>query len=229
MDPTGPGCGGRWARSCDPVFPAPAARLATALERLAVEAGIDAPRELQRRDVEDATWFVLGTDAEEDPQKLIVAVGRWSENGPDRDGEYVALDRVGAGLEVGAWGDCNPTPVLPPGASWVEIQAGPNGLDPAASSLSLEVNERECTSARNPEPFLREPVVIEEEDSVTVYWTSDSPTGGQNCPGNPSVSRVIHLEEPLGERAVLDGSSWPARALADRQLRALTLRDHAKP
>ena len=77
----------------------------------------------------------------------------------------------------------------------------------------LRVTEWECTSARDPSAYLHEPYVESTDDAVTVYWTTDTPTGNQDCPGNPAVQRSIELAEPLGERAIYDGSVWPPRAL----------------
>jgi len=53
--------------------------------------------------------------------------------------------------------------------------------------------------------------VVETVDSVTIYWTSEPPSGGQDCQGNPSVERVVKLSEPLDARTVLDGFSYPPR------------------
>lgn len=182
-----------------------------AFERLAARAGIDVPRELQRARIADAEWIVLGSERDGGTETLIVGVGGWDGNGPGDDGEYVILDRVGEGWRASSWGDCNLAPVLPPGVSWAEVAATPQGLDTTATSLSFEVHERECTSGRRPEPFLNEPVVVESDETVTVYWTSDAPQGSQTCPGNPSVRRVVHLDEPLGDRRLLDGSVWPPK------------------
>ncbi len=53
-------------------------------------------------------------------------------------------------------------------------------------------------------------MVVEAADAVTVYWTSDAIEGAAGCPGNPVVRRVVKLDQPLGNRELLDGSSWPA-------------------
>jgi len=186
------------------------AEVEAALRRLAAEVGIDAPWEVQRAGVTDAEWIVLGRETDEGTEELLLGMGPWGPDGPsDRRSQYVILDRIDGGWEASGWGDCNLEPVLPPGTSWLEMAAPPEGLDPAATSLEVEVSERECASARDPAPFLNEPVVVEREDSVTVYWTSESPQGDQRCPGNPSVRRVVALERPLGDRALLDGSTWP--------------------
>ncbi|GAA1117595.1 hypothetical protein GCM10009582_13530 [Arthrobacter flavus] len=68
----------------------------------------------------------------------------------------------------------------------------------------------DCTGARDPAPFLAtEPVVVETEDEVTVYWTSQQIQGGADCPGNPWVERTLQLDQALGDRTLMDGSTWP--------------------
>jgi hypothetical protein len=71
------------------------------------------------------------------------------------------------------------------------------------------VHELACTSGRDPSDFLQEPRIVQSDESVTVYWTSIPAEGDQNCIGNPSVERTIELDEPLGDRALLDGSTYP--------------------
>lgn len=187
------------------------AGVAAALDDLSARFGIDAPRELQGTPASDAEWKVLGGDPVDDPQRLLVGVGHWAAATGTTNGQYVVLDRVADGWEPSGWGDCNLTPVLVEGASWAEIAAVPGGAEPDSSVVEVLVYERECTSARDPSPYLHEPVVIERDDTVTLYWTSDIPTGDQTCPGNPRVQRAVKLAQPLGDRTILDGSTWPPR------------------
>lgn len=180
-----------------------------ALDRLAAEAGIDAPTELLDTTAAEARWIVLGTGGSAEGQ-LLVGTGPWGADGPGRGGEYVSLERADDAWRATGWGDCNLEPVLPSGSSWVEVTSARRDAS-SATAVQVEVNERECVSGRDPGPFLQEPTVVEKTDTVVVYWTSESPTGDQNCVGNPSVRRVLELDRPLGDRALLDGSTWPAR------------------
>lgn len=189
------------------------AEVAAALHNLVAEAGIDAPRVFQDADPANDDWAVLGRQAGERAEELIIGLGDLGAGGSGSRGEYVMLERVSDGWTAVGWGDCNLEPVLPPGADWAEITARTGDLDPAASSLEVWVSERGCTSARDPKPFLREPVVVESEQAVTVYWTSDAATGDQHCAGTPRVRRVIHTDRPLGDRPLLDGSTWPPRVV----------------
>jgi hypothetical protein len=189
------------------------AEVAVALDELRAEYGIDAPRELQQASVAEAEWKVLGGDPVDDPERLLVGVGRWAASTGTTAGQYVVLERTAGGWRPSGWGDCNLAPVLVEGASWAEIAAAPGGAVPGSSSIEVLVSERECTSARDPGPYLHEPVVIEHDNAVTVYWTSDTPTGNQDCPGNPRVQRTVELDRPLGDRTILDGSRWPPRPI----------------
>jgi len=80
---------------------------------------------------------------------------------------------------------------------------------PTGAQLDLLVSEVECTSARDPEPYLREPVIVETSQSVTIYWATEALRAAASCPGNPWVARTVTLEEPLGDRALRDGSGYP--------------------
>ncbi|MBT2514120.1 hypothetical protein [Arthrobacter sp. ISL-30] len=76
--------------------------------------------------------------------------------------------------------------------------------------MNLLVSEIECTGARAPDLFLAaEPVIVETDEEITVYWTYQQIPGDAACPGNPWVERTVHLDQNLGDRALLDGSTWP--------------------
>jgi hypothetical protein len=187
--------------------------LATALETLVQDAGIDAPLALQDVDLATAEWFVLA----ESETSVTIATGEWDERGPGEDGQVVGLERRGDGWRAAGWSDCaSLAPVIETGLQWVEIHA-PGDLDTSSTELAVSVNEVACTSGRDPRPFLREPRVVEDRESVTVYWTSEAPQGVGTCVGNRPVSQMLHLDEPLGDRVLLDGSRWPARPIANRR------------
>lgn len=152
---------------------------------------------------EDTSWRLLAADGD----AYTLDLDTWTEDGPV-DGAFI----MGIERRDGEWvwtggGDCHLEPVLHPGRTWVELKAP--SLDRASDAPMVDVNERTCTSARDPSPFLHDPYVVETDESVTVYWTSTPPEGGQDCPGNPSFSRPLPLDEPLGDRQLLDGSTYP--------------------
>lgn len=184
--------------------------VAAALEDLVKEAGIDAPTALQGKDIDDAQWFVLGGTA----TALAVATGPWSADGPAEGAHYVTLEKDGDGWAFAGWGTCKLRPVPPAGLDWAEVSKARATL--STSTVAVWVNEIECTGGREPGTFLREPAVVETAKAVTLYWTTTPPGGNQECPGNPPVERIIELDEPLGDRVLLDGSVWPPRPVAAR-------------
>lgn len=191
------------------------AELTPALEAVVAEAGIDAPLALQGVDVGEAPWFVLA----ESERYVVVAAGTWDEHGPKLkdDGQAVRLERNASGWEVVGWGTCSRlVPVVEPGRQWVQIESA-SDLDPAATEVAVEITERQCTSGRDPRPFLEEPTFVEDDDSVTVFWTSRMPEGASTCIGNAPVPHRLRLDDPLGDRQLLDGSSWPARPVTLRR------------
>lgn len=152
----------------------------------------------------DIEWRVLRHEDE----SLTIGLGRWTERGPVGDEAYVLeLEREGDSWRASGWGGCHLSPVLKDGFAWAEV-TGYRG-EAEDTTITARVQERNCTSGRDPGSFLHEPFVVETVDSVTLYWTAEPASGFQNCQGNPSVERVVKLNEPLGARTVLDGSSYP--------------------
>lgn len=184
-----------------------------ALTQHRIEAGIDAASAIQESNGDEVAWSVLTSSDE----GMLLALGSWSTSGPGEDGSVLWLAKHGDVFRVESWGGCSLSPVLAhPGMLWVEI-AAPDA-DPLSSQLQLDLAEGACLSGRDPDDFLNEPIVVETPESVTVFWTSSLTLDpGEElqdlsfaCPSNPIVTRTLELDEPLGNRVVLDGSTWPA-------------------
>jgi hypothetical protein len=155
----------------------------------------------------DIEWRVLAGD----DTSLAVGLGPWTDAGPaPRDAWLLSLKRQGDRWVPTGWGDCNLAPVLSQGSTWAHVNGYRAGGDDS-TSLQVRVSEIECTGARDPIPFLNEPDVVETPDTVTISWTTTPMEGAATCPGNPPVNRSITLSAPLGNRQVLDGSSYPPR------------------
>ena len=166
--------------------------------------GVEAELSLLRNGV-DVEWRVLRGDS----SSLVVGLGRWTDQGPAQADAYVlGLEREDGRWVPRGWGDCSLAPILRGRNTWAHV-TGYRAAGPEATSFEASVSEGECTSARDPGPFLHEPTVVERPDTITVYWTSTPVVGGADCPGNPTVTRVVELDAPLGERQVLDGSRYP--------------------
>lgn len=192
--------------------PAERAEVDAALDRLRSEAGIDGPQLLQDS-TGDVPWVAVGQQrAGEDLTLLLPATAKGKvELG---SAEVVTLERTRSDLQTTGWGGrCGAVPALGPGSSWVELSRE-GSPDPGATTVPLLLMETVCTGGRDPSPHLREPYVVETDESVTIYWTSTPPDGG-TCPSNPSVERSVTLAKPLGDRALLDGSVYPAEPIGE--------------
>ena len=49
------------------------------------------------------------------------------------------------------------------------------------------------------------PQVVETDDEVRIVFASIPLIGDQNCPGNPPAAVTVVLDQPLGDRELLDG------------------------
>lgn len=89
-------------------------------------------------------------------------------------------------------------------------------LDPAALptpedlTVTVLVTEIACASGRPPLGRLLPPVVLAADDAVTIAFAVRKLPGGQDCPANPEARVVIQLGEPLGNRGLFDGSTFPS-------------------
>jgi hypothetical protein len=73
------------------------------------------------------------------------------------------------------------------------------------------VTEHACNSGEDARGRITVAAIDEDDDSVTVTLAVRPRGGAQECPSNPETPFVIELSAPLGDRALLDGSSVPAR------------------
>ena len=164
-------------------------------------AGLPVPRGRRRGD------RVAGAGRRQPPDDA--RPGYLDRPGTGRGRVYVfGLERDGERWRWTGGGDCHLRPV-PRARARVGRVCRRRTSTPRSAEPALQVNEIDCTSSRDPAPYLHEPFVVETAESVTVYWTSTPPEGNQTCPGNPTVSRPLPLDEPLGDRQLLDGSTYP--------------------
>ncbi|GAA5118210.1 hypothetical protein GCM10023339_30410 [Alloalcanivorax gelatiniphagus] len=149
-------------------------------------------------------WKVLAADADE----LTLALGTWREDGPARDAQYLVLEPEADGWRASNGGSCwRLSPVLDADAIWVQVDASV-AVAGDATEVAVDVKETACAGARDPLPHLAQPMLTADDEAVTVYWTSESP-GAAGCPENPTARTTLTLDEPLGDRPLLDGSRWP--------------------
>lgn len=185
--------------------------LKAALEAFVNEPRMMASAVLESSPVEDAPWFVLT----ESDRSVTLATGQWNANGPVRNAGVLTLNKTGEVWAPAGYQDCGAShlrPALAPDLSWVEVSTS-GELDRASAQLEVGLSELACSGGRDPRPFLREPSIVENDDSVTISWTSQASAGGP-CSSGSLVSQRVELNKPLGDRVLLDGSHWPARPIA---------------
>jgi hypothetical protein len=156
-------------------------------------------------------WRVLRNDGD----AYTLGLGHWTADGPAKDAYVMGVQRHDDGWAFGGGGTCNLEPQLEGDNIWVSLTLSAQGLDRESTSPTVGVTERECTSGRDPTPYLHDPVVVEGDDAVTVYWTSTPMTGDANCIGPAPTEVPLELDEPLGDRELLDGSSYPPAPIPD--------------
>jgi hypothetical protein len=183
----------------------PRAEIEVALDAIAVQPGLSAETSRVLPEGGRTPWVLLSDTS----GHLTLGLGAWSLDGPARDAVTMDLE-----LEDGTWvwqghGNCwHLAPVLRDGDEmWVNVTADSVPTD--TTDVPVGVTELACTGSRDPLPHLHDPVVVETAEDVTVYWTSEPPDGDQQCPGNPTATQTLVLDEPLGDRPLLDGSRWP--------------------
>jgi hypothetical protein len=96
-----------------------------------------------------------------------------------------------------------------PARWWVDPEAAP----PTTTSTAIHamVLEQSCASGDSPEGRIEPPAIELTDTTVTVTYSVRHKVGGQDCQGNPPLAVELTLPEPLGNRALLDGSETPPR------------------
>jgi hypothetical protein len=161
-------------------------------------------------------WRLLRVDGD----RYTFGLGRWYPAGPGPGATVMNVVRVGEGWEMRESGDCRLAPAIEPDTTFLELTEPRDGLDRESTTLTVGVTEMACTGGRDPIPHLREPVVVESDDAVTVFWTTRSMSGrgGATCIGPRPSDATLQLDHPLGDRQLLDGSTYPARPVGPSSL-----------
>ena len=171
------------------------------------EAPLDAPTAIQEQGPERADYIVLVSGA----GSYTLGLGSWTIDGPSRDAMTAGLKRESDGsLRMTGWGGCRQLEVVAaPGRFRVEVTAPAGGVDRTTNAPVVMVTETDCTSGRDPSAFLGEPTVTEDDSRVVINLTSEAIVGGADCPGNPSVPLTLSLANPIGDRELYDGGTFP--------------------
>ncbi|MBU4517720.1 MAG: hypothetical protein KJ776_15970 [Proteobacteria bacterium] len=99
-----------------------------------------------------------------------------------------------------------------PGAGTATVTLDPaQPPDPASTDVPLLVTERACNSGLDAEGRIEVASLRETDAVVEVIITVRPRGGGQDCQGNPPTPFTLTLDEPLGDRDLLDASVAPPR------------------
>lgn len=82
-----------------------------------------------------------------------------------------------------------------------------------ATELELLVREWRCASGRSAEGRIDLDELTLTDEEVRVRVSVRPRSGGQDCQGNPWTPFTVDLDEPLGDRTVVDAALVPARPL----------------
>lgn len=122
--------------------------------------------------------------------------------------------KEGQGWQPAGWGDCTPRLVQEDKSvlRWA-FTDGSHPPDPDSTELEVLVTEVQCSSGRDIEGLI-EPRVVYEETRIEVMLLAPDLSTGKNeaytCLGTPPTEYTLELEEPVGDREVIDVSVYPA-------------------
>jgi hypothetical protein len=129
-----------------------------------------------------------------------------------QDGRFgfasASFDKEGDGWDPAGWGDCTPRLAML-GKSvlrWAFTESS-HPPEPGATELAVLVTEVECSSGRKLEGLI-EPDITYGNDRIEVVLTAPGGIGG-NCIGTAPTEYTLELDEPVGQREVIDMSVYP--------------------
>ena len=97
---------------------------------------------------------------------------------------------------------------LGPGRTTVATWRVSGTTDPTSTQLPLLVNETACASGRSAEGRIKADVDYR-SDAVVITIRVRPRGGDQDCPSNPDTPYLLRLDEPVGDRVLLDGGQRP--------------------
>lgn len=89
-------------------------------------------------------------------------------------------------------------------------------LTPETRSILVDLGAGECSSGKPQAPRLQKPEIREQNGALLLsLWVRPLPPGFYTCEGILEPPVRIELPEPLGERELLDGGTYPPRPAAE--------------
>ena len=96
-------------------------------------------------------------------------------------------------------------------AIWVVDPASPT--TETSRSFTALVMRADCAGGRTGEVF--EPLIDADDDEIVITFTVAPISGDQSCPSNDVVPVVVDLDEPIGDRQLVDGACRSGQAPAE--------------
>ena len=90
-------------------------------------------------------------------------------------------------------------------ATW-KLESEPQ---PDATELTLLVEERACSSGRKLTEENTDADIEYTEEEIHIVMSGDPLRGAYNCIGNLPAPITVQLEEPIGDRRLVDAGSYP--------------------
>ncbi len=135
-----------------------------------------------------------------------------AEPGTDPPYVEVTVTHEDDGWRIGGWGQCRLQADVGPELGPASFRVDPSvELAPTLTEILVLVTERACNSGQDARGRIVDPTILLTDDAVTVVFAVRPRDGEHNCPSNPETRHLLRLPEPLGERALLDGSELPPR------------------
>jgi hypothetical protein len=180
------------------------------------EQGDDGPsralrREIDRGWVEPATGWIRAVQT---PRTVVFL------NDVRPEPYDFPFQEVSFSLRDGRWrwdggGDCRPRMVEPgfSEAEWSIDRENPPVSD--SSEISIMVTQMACSSGESVPVEDIKVTLIERDDAVAVGVVAEPSKGSQTCPGEEPTPYQVHLQEPLGQRHLVNNAVFVPR-MADR-------------
>lgn len=96
------------------------------------------------------------------------------------------------------------------GVPALAVRAAP---DPKSRELALSVTEMACNSGEDAQGRIEVVSIEESADQVRLVLGITPRDGAQNCPSNPATPFTVTLDDPVGDREILDASLVDPRPL----------------
>ena len=124
----------------------------------------------------------------------------------------VLVARSGDGWTAEARGDCEPQLAVP-GFRWGGWTLDPAGRvpPPGSRSIPILVYDFQCHGWDPPTGRVAHPFLTSDAESVSIAFVIKPPTGEITCPFGDPLRAVLELPEPIGDRRLLDGGTYPER------------------